>query len=125
MWWKDYTEEPPKFVKAFNAKSNISRESLTDEVERMAWNYHFSYLYNQMIYEQSEGYGYYEVVSKRYLPTGYALPCLVKKEEKCEPTEDTLKQRATADFVVFYAGVCIFQTQIRTFTRDTQYIYNA
>lgn len=125
MWWKDYTEEPPKFVKAFNAKSNIKRVPLSDEVERMAWNYHFAYLYNQMIYEQSEGYGYYEVVPKRYLPTGYALPCLVKNEQKDEPTEDTLKQRAAADFVGFYAGVCIFQSQIRTFTWDTDYIYNA
>lgn len=125
MWWKDYTEEPPKFVKAWNSKKKRDREPLTDEVERMAWNYHYSYLYNRMIYEQSEGYGYYEVVSKRYLPTGYALPCLVKKEEKYEPTEDTLKQRVTADFVGFYAGVCVFQSQIRTFTWDTDYIYDA
>lgn len=97
MWWKDYTDNQPKFVKAWNSKKKRDREPLTDEVERMAWNYHYSYLYNQMIYEWSEGYGRSEVIFKEYRPAGFRLPKLIEADKIKPINPDILKQRFNLD----------------------------
>lgn len=108
MWWKDYTDTQPKFVKAWNSKKKGEREPLTDEVERMAWNYHYTYLYSQMIYERSEGYGKLEVIRKEYPPTGYCLPKLVETNVNKPVTEDVRKDRSQIDVPWMRAPVDLF-----------------
>lgn len=97
MWWKCYTDTQPKFVKAWNSRKKADSDLLTDETERMAWNYHYAYLYNQMIYEWSEGYGRLEVFTKEYPPTGYWLPKLIETEKNKPISPDVLKQRYNLD----------------------------
>ena len=108
MWWEDYGDNRPTFVKAFNAKTHIDREPLTDETERMAWSYHYSYLYRQMIYERSEGWGKLELVTKEYPPSGCWLPDLIETDVNRPITEDILKQRASHEKTGFYAPVDLF-----------------
>lgn len=97
MWWKSYTDTQPKFVKAWNSRKKADRDPLTDETERTAWNYHYTYLYSQMIYERSEGYGRLEVITKEYPPTGYWLPKLIETEKNKPISPDGLKQRYNLD----------------------------
>lgn len=108
MWWKAYGDTQPKFVKAWNSKKKGDREPLTDEVERMAWNYHYTYLYRQMIYERSEGYGKLEVITKEYPPTGYWLPKLVETNDDKPVTEDVRKDRSQIDVPWMSAPVDLF-----------------
>jgi hypothetical protein len=97
MWWKAYGDTQPKFVKAWNSKKKRDREPLTDEVERMAWNYHYTYLYSQMIYEWSEGFGKLEVITKEYSPTGCWLPKIIETDKNKPINPDILKQRFEID----------------------------
>jgi hypothetical protein len=97
MWWKAYGDTQPKFVKAWNSRKKATREPLTDEIERMAWNYHYTYLYSQVIYEWSEGYGRLEVITKEHPPTGCRLPKLIETDKNKPINPDVLKQRYNLD----------------------------
>ena len=108
MWWKDYGDKRPAFVKAFNAKTHNNRELLTDEVERMAWNYHYSYMYRQMVYERSKGWGKLELVTKEYPPTGYWLPVLLETDINRPVTKNIIKQRESHKRTGFYAPKDLF-----------------
>lgn len=109
MWWKDYTDNRPTFVKVYNAKTNINRDALTVDLEAYAWCLHWCYLYDQMIYEWSEGYGYLELITEEYKPTGYWLPKLIVTENKRPANDDILKQRVGQKYSAFHAGIDIFQ----------------